>query len=90
MERWMHKEYQQANFEHLLLMVKHQQQVRNCEVEGSVYGIEKDLETVHDLGLISMSQLDELLEVIEKSESEFLMTDAELRQINDCTADWAN
>ena len=61
-------ELQQTNFEHLLPMVKHQRQVRNCEVEGSVYGIEKDLETIHDMGLISMHQLDQLMAVIKKSE----------------------
>lgn len=74
-----------TNFLHLLPMVKHQQQVRNCEVEGSVYGIEKDLETVCDLGLISLEQLSKLLRHIKKSESE--LTDAELRQMDDCTAD---
>ena len=59
---------QQANFEYLLPMVEHQRKVRNCEVEGGVYGIEKDLETIHDMGLISMHQLDQLMAVIKKSE----------------------
>jgi len=55
-------------FNHLIDVARTQVSVRRCEVEGMVYDIEKQFEATYSLGLITMSQLDELLNVLRHKE----------------------
>lgn len=56
-------EHQNANFDHLLKLAINQKLVRDCIIEGTVFNIEKDIETCFDLGLITFDQLESILKV---------------------------
>lgn len=58
------QELQKNNFEHLKKVVEYQKKVRNCEIEGGVYDLESDLEVISYYSLISMWELDQLLEIL--------------------------
>lgn len=62
----MNKEIQEKNFEYLSESAEVQRQVRNCEIEGTAYGIEKYFESVHAVNLISWKQLNELLRILKR------------------------
>jgi len=52
---------QNTNFEHLLKLAINQKLVRNCVIEGMVCNLEKDIETVADLGLITFGQYESIM-----------------------------
>ena len=59
-------EAQLENFTHLKEICEHQKRVRDCEIEGSVRDIEKDLTEVYCLGLITLVQEDLLQGVLKE------------------------
>lgn len=58
---------QKANFDHLKKRVEHQISVRRGEIEGMMYDIKKDLNEIYAHRLIDMQQLDELLNMLERT-----------------------
>jgi len=53
------------SYEHLKQMVTLQKKVRNCEVEGMVWDIEAHLKVLDIWDLISFSEYEELVAILE-------------------------
>lgn len=51
-------------FNHLKESVLHQRRVRRCEIEGMVFGVEKDLANFQIWGFLSFEQEDQLLAIL--------------------------
>lgn len=51
-------------FNHLFQVAKTQLQVRHCEIEGMVYPLEQQLDSVLNLGLISLFQHQLLIDIL--------------------------
>jgi len=58
------RECRQEIFEHLLEAAKTQMKVRRCMIEGCIFDMEKDIETMTAWQLISFEQEDEILEIL--------------------------
>jgi hypothetical protein len=62
----MNREIQRRVYNHLKMVCETQLKVRNCEIEGRVFDLESDLETVSCLGLITFKQEEDLLAILNK------------------------
>jgi hypothetical protein len=60
----MDSRIERESFKHLAKMCKIQRQIRNCKIEGSIFGLEKYVENAPIMFLISFSQEEKLLKIL--------------------------
>jgi len=60
----MNEKQQNNNFQHLMKIVIAQSQVRNCEIEGSVFDLEYHIQIIANLELISLAQEETLVNLL--------------------------